>query len=462
MSIVKNKKRKSTGRKAAINVRMGKIALSVGNPSLITSPGWMWVSLLDVAELATGHTPSRRHPEYWNGDIPWINASDARVSDGGIITKTKETINKLGLENSAAELLPKNTVCLSRSGSIGYVVILGKPMTTNQGFVNYICNEHLIPKYLQQLFIFERSSIISFGEGIAHKTVYFPEAKGFHILLPPRNEQKRIVSKIEELFSKIDSARQSLEQTKLQLELYRQSFFKSLFNKTTNFVTLEECAKIGSGGTPSRQKPEYYGGNISWVKTTEVQNSYIQSTSEKITELGLKNSSAKIYPKSSVIVAMYGEGKTRGKCAILNINASTNQACAVITCDNKKLLYKFCFYWFQSQYDQMRLKSSGGNQPNLNLGIIKKTKIPLPPLEEQKEIVSQIEQGFTLIENTSKIIESTLQKLQTMKMSVLKQAFEGKLVPQDPNDEPASVILEKIKSTKESQSTKQRGIKNVK
>ena len=266
------------------------------------------------------------------------------------------------------------------------------------------------------------------------------------ITIPPLNEQKRIVSKIEELFSKIDSTKQSLEETKLQLELYRQSLFKFLFNRTTNFVTLEECAKIGSGGTPSRQKPEYYGGDIPWVKTTEVQNSYIQSTSEKITDLGLKNSSAKIYPKNSVILAMYGEGKTRGKCAILNINASTNQACAVITCNNKKLLFKFCFYWFQSQYDQMRLKSSGGNQPNLNLGIIKKTKIPLPSLEEQEQIVSLVEQGFSLIQNTTQIVNSTLQKLQTMKMSILKQAFEGKLVPQDPKDEPDSVLLEKIKA----------------
>ena len=88
--------------------------------------------------------------------------------------------------------------------------------------------------------------------------------------------------------------------------------------------------------------------------------------------------------------------------------------------------------------------------------------IPLPTKPEQEQIVSQIEQGFSLIENTTQIVESTLQKLQTMKISVLKQAIEGKLVPQDPNDEPASVLLEKIKSTKESQSTKQRRTKNVK
>jgi type I restriction enzyme S subunit len=96
----------------------------------------------------------------------------------------------------------------------------------------------------------------------------------------------------------------------------------------------------------------------------------------------------------------------------------------------------------------MRLKSSGGNQPNLNLGIVKKTEIPLPTLEEQEQIVSQIEQGFSLIENSQRIVNSTLQALKIMRMSVLKQAFQGKLVPQDPNDEPASVLLERIKKQK--------------
>jgi len=371
-------------------------------------------------------------------------------NDGKLTFKNTTHIHDKAFKRSPNIIVEKNDILLSKSGTIGKVCLteeIKEKLTINAAINIFRCGNLLLPKYLFYWFKSPATQALldKLAPGIAQRNLFQRELRRLSIPIPTLEFQNTLIIKIDELFSKIDSTKQSLEQTKLQLKLYRQSLFKSLFNRTTNFVTLEECAKIGSGGTPSRQKPEYYGGDIPWVKTTEVQNSYIQSTSEKITDLGLKNSSAKIYPKNSVIVAMYGEGKTRGKCAILNINASTNQACAVITCDNKKLLFKFCFYWFQSQYDQMRLKSSGGNQPNLNLGIIKKTKIPLPALEEQEQIVSQIEQGFSLIENTSQIVESTLQNLQTMKMSVLKQAFEGKLVPQDPNDEPASVLLERIK-----------------
>ena len=418
--------------------------------------GWVKSNLENLCELIGGGTPPRQNLEYFDGGILWLTPTEIPKNKIVKIYDSREKITALGLKKSSAKIIPKNSVLLTSRASIGYVAIAGVELTTNQGFVSFVC-DIILHNYFLGYWLFGNKNLLeSEATGTTFKEISKSKLRELEFKLPPLSEQKRIVSKIEELFSKIDLAKQSLEHTKLQLELYRQSLFKSLFNKTTNFVTLEECSKIGSGGTPSRQKPEYYGGGISWVKTTEVQNSYIQSTSEKITDLGLKNSSAKIYPKNSVVVAMYGEGKTRGKCAILDIDASTNQACAVITCDVKKLLYQFCFYWFQSQYDQMRLKSSGGNQPNLNLGIIKHTQIPLPSIQEQEQIVSQIEQGFSLIENTSQIVNSTLQNLQTMKMSVLKQAFEGKLVPQDPNDEPAQILLEKIKSTKESQSTKQR------
>jgi len=247
-TVLKKSKRKSTGRLASKNIRLGKKALSIGKPDLPSPSGWSWVSLLDVAELATGHTPSRNHPEYWNGKIPWMNAGDARIFDGKIITEPKESINELGLKNSPAELLPKDTVCLSRTGaSIGYTVILGKPMATNQGFVNYICSKHLLPKYLMYLFLFERSSIISYGEGSAYKTVYFPEAKGFHILLPPLNEQKRIVLKIEELFSKLEFCNQSFTNVLALLKNQYSAFFKSVFSgKLTSKWATENKNKISN------------------------------------------------------------------------------------------------------------------------------------------------------------------------------------------------------------------------
>ena len=146
-----------SGRKATTNLRKGDFALSVCNPESLSPIGWHWIELNSIATMATGHTPSRRHPEYWGGEIKWIRAADARKCDGSIINDTKETINQLGIDNSAAVVLPKNTVCLSRSASIGYTVILGEEMATNQGFVNWICGKELEPKFLQYIFVLENS-----------------------------------------------------------------------------------------------------------------------------------------------------------------------------------------------------------------------------------------------------------------------------------------------------------------
>jgi len=269
------------------------------------------------------------------------------------------------------------------------------------------------------------------------------------IRIPPLNEQKRIVAKIEELFSEIEHISESLKIIKDKIEYYRRSLLVTSFQNLSQKELLSECAEIGTGGTPSRKKPEYYNGKIPWVKTTEIKNSHIENTDEKITQLGLDNSNAKIYPKNSVILAMYGEGKTRGRVAILDISASTNQACAVMVCNPKKLFYKYCFYWFQSQYYEIRAKSSGGNQPNLNLGIIKKLEIPLTDMINQEKIVAQIELELSQIEFFRKNITQTFLKTDLIRNSILKQAFEGKLVTQDPNDEPAEVLLQKIKREKQ-------------
>ena len=143
---------------------------------------------------------------------------------------TNEKINQLGLDNSAAEKLPKDTVCLSRTGaSIGYTVILGKPMATNQGFVNFICGDVLYPKYLLYLFLLERPSLFEFAQGSAHKTIYFPEAKAFHVCVPPLNEQKNIVEKIERLFLNIQQIETLANYVKKRCILMNIAILKKAF-----------------------------------------------------------------------------------------------------------------------------------------------------------------------------------------------------------------------------------------
>lgn len=169
---------------------------------------------------------------------------------------------------------------------------------------------------------------------------------------------------------------------------------KIIRNKKYSTVKLETLCMVGSGGTPDRSNDSYYkDGNIPWVKTTEVVDEYISDTEEKITQKGLENSSAKLYEKGSLIIAMYGQGKTRGRTAKLNIAASTNQACAVLyDINNNLVLTDYLWFYFQNEYDRIRDLAYGNNQPNLNAGMIKEYPIVLPPLEVQIEMVAHINQ----------------------------------------------------------------------
>jgi len=149
---------------------------------------------------------------------------------------------------------------------------------------------------------------------------------------------------------------------------------------------------MGSCGTPSRNIPAYYvEGEIPWVKTTEVKNDVITSTEEKITSSALKNSSAKLYPSGSLIVAMYGQGVTRGRTAKLAIEAATNQACCVLYEFAPNVEPDFLWFYLMGVYENLRNLASGNNQPNLNAEMIANYEVPMPPLEFQKDLVKEVQ-----------------------------------------------------------------------
>lgn len=153
-------------------------------------------------------------------------------------------------------------------------------------------------------------------------------------------------------------------------------------NSPFKVVKIEQICKVNSGGTPSRSNPEYYSGNIPWVKTAEVKDSIIFDTEEKITETALKNSSARLYPKESIIIAMYGH--TRGKTALLGIPATTNQACAVLhDLKTSSILPEYLWLYMQSQFERIRTLAVGSAQPNLNAQMIKSYPLILPPISSK-------------------------------------------------------------------------------
>lgn len=165
----------------------------------------------------------------------------------------------------------------------------------------------------------------------------------------------------------------------------------------------------------------------------------------------MRETKLRLYPKHTLLVALYGEGKTRGKCSELLIEATTNQAIAAILLEGiAGKLRPYVKWFFQKNYGDIRMKSSGGVQPNLNLGIVENTAVPICSLEEALQLVETLESRLSEVDQLDQILASALQQADALRQSILKKAFSGQLVPQDPQDEPASTLLARIKAARES------------
>lgn len=346
------------------------------------------------------------------------------------------------------------------------------------------------------------------------------------IPIAPSNEQKRIVSKIDELFSHIEEGEQALQRVQKLVERYRQSVLKAAVTgeltrewrekhkgqlesgealltrilkarreawekselgkmnakgqrtkddkwknkyiepaipdttylpelpKDWIWSSIGQLFSVSIGSTPSRKNPEYWGGDIPWVSSGEVAFCRIRETRETITELGFENSSVKLHPKGTVLLAMIGEGKTRGQAAILDIEACHNQNAASIGVAATPIPPEFVFYFLEFRYENVRNIGQGGNQPALNGDIVKNITIPLPPLLEITQICEIIEKQFSAIEKISSDVKTQLAFIQSLRQTILREAFSGSLVPQDPKDEPASVLLERINAEREKSAMK--------
>ncbi len=211
------------------------------------------------------------------------------------------------------------------------------------------------------------------------------------------------------------------------------------------WTTLGEIGTWQAGATPSRLQKDYYGGNIPWLKTGDLIDGIITCIPENITEKAVQETSVKLNPTGSVLIAMYGA--TIGKIGILAFPATTNQACCA--CVDYKVEQMYLFYFLLANRNNFIAMGGGGAQPNISKDKIINALIPLPPLGEQKRIVEEIKRQFSLIniiENGKANIKSAVQQA---KSKILDLAIHGKLVPQDPSDEPAAELLRRIREEKE-------------
>lgn len=217
------------------------------------------------------------------------------------------------------------------------------------------------------------------------------------------------------------------------------------------WATIDQLASVGTGVTPLKSRNDYYdNGDIPWVTSGAVNEESVDIANTFITQTAVVECRLKIYPAGTLLVAMYGEGKTRGMSAELKIPATINQALAALVLEGEaSVLKEFLKIYLLDSYQKMRSKASGGVQPNLNLLIVRSMCVPIPCIREQQEIHQLYKFQAEEIETQVKSIKFSLVASDAQRKNILKSAFSGQLVPQDPNDEPASVLLEKIKQERE-------------
>jgi type I restriction enzyme S subunit len=219
--------------------------------------------------------------------------------------------------------------------------------------------------------------------------------------------------------------------------------------ETWTSATFGELFNLFTGSTPSRSEADYWDGDIPWVSSGEVAFCRITETKEKITQAGLAASSTRLHPIGTVLLAMIGEGKTRGQPAILAIEACNNQNAAAIRVSETSILPEFVFYFLAYRYEKTRRAGQGGNQPALNLGKVSQIRMPIPSLVEMREIVRLVKELRDVVDEIEVVPQQAKTDTARLRQSVLKAAFEGRLVDQDPRDESADRFLTRLSAVLE-------------
>lgn len=377
-----------------------------------------------LCKMQSGGTPSRKNDKFWdNGNILWAKISDLESSPDGYIYKTEEKITESGLTSINNRVFSENTLFLAMYGSVGKVAISKVPMSTNQAIlgINIIDDKVLDLKFLKHWVSSIKGELLDKAVGVALKNISLGLVKDLQIPLPSLEIQKAIAEKLD----KADALRKKDQELLALYDELAQAIFINMFGdpvqneKGWDKVSLEEIGVLSSGSTPSREKDEYFSGNIPWVKTTEVKNEYIFSTSESISNEALENSSCKLYPKDSIIIAMYGQGKTRGQVGFLKIDATTNQACCVVQLTTNEYDRIFLFELLKLLYNDLRELGRGGNQPNLNVGILKKYTIINPQICLQNQFAEKIKN----IEAQKTLVKQQAQESEDLFQALLQESF---------------------------------------
>jgi type I restriction enzyme, S subunit len=503
---------------------MNEVILEKNNQQKLPK-GWAVCSLDDICtDIRGGGTPSRNNPEYFKGDIPWLTPTEIPKDKILTISDSKERITNEALRKSSARIIPKGAVLLTSRATIGNVAISGTEVTTNQGFASFICNEAVYNHYLAYWLYGNRIILQNVAKGTTFKEISKSTLRELVISIPPLNEQKRIVSKIEECFSLSDFVIKTLDLLNTQISKYQKSLLLNAFvgkltrglernPSMTGAKLLEElikkreisykqncilaekhhrktpkkpdnlkdiplskpeilyeipptwtwcslnsvCSQITDGEHLNPRYIEY--GNL-LLSAKNVRDGYITYENvDYISNEDFEKAIKRCKPAyNDILITSTG---TIGRVAIVKQETPFAILRSVLLLKPDGINPEFLLRYLQTPFafKLMSTASSASVQAHLYIHDMKSFPFPLPPLIEQKEILQITEHVLSKISKIREMILILKHLTINLKSSILKQAFEGKLVPQDPNDEPAEILLQKIIQEKEKLLANQKAIK---
>lgn len=369
------------------------------------------IRLGDVATYINGYA-------FKPGDWSDVGLPIIRIQD---LTGTSYQLNYYDGEYPKNIEINDGDVLISWSASLGvYIWSKGKVLLNQHIFKVIFDKASIDKKYFVFAVKYKLKEMQNKTHGATMKHIVKKDFDNTLIPYPNEDKQKKIAYILEKVSEIIENEKYQLELLDNLIKSRFVEMFGGIHDSTLYpYATIESFTSVMSGGTPDRGIPEYWQeGNIRWVKTTELQNCVITDTEEKITQLGMDNSSTKLIPADSVLIAMYGQGKTRGMTGYIAVECATNQACACIL-PSKTINQKYLWQYMILSYDKLRDMAKGGNQPNLNTGIIKKYPVLMPPIALQEWFATFVQS----VDKLKSEIQKSLDETQTLMDSLMQKYF---------------------------------------
>lgn len=437
----------------------------------ILPDNWIWIKADSAAKWGSGGTPSRKNSEFYNGCIPWIKTGELRDNT---IFDTEEKLTDLGLKKSSAKLFPADSVAIAMYGAtIGRLGILGVEASTNQACAVGIPNKTTTKDFLFYYFLSQKNKLIEMGKGGAQPNISQTLIKEYPYPLPPLNEQKRLIKKIESLLSKVDKAKQLIEEAKDSFELRRAAILDKAFRgeltgkwrslnrdriiRTSGLSITDvpyelaegwQWKKIGEIGELKRGKskhrprndPKLFDGQYPFIQTGDVakSNNYVENFSQTLSELGYEQS--KLFPVGTVCITI---AANIGDTAILKFPCCFPDSVVGFIPNENTVSSEYIHYYLSTIKNNLEHYAPATAQKNINLKILNEVLIPVPPKEEHDILIKELKDILDKEETLKNSLELK-NDVELLKQSILSKAFQGELGTNDPTEENAIELLKEV------------------